>query len=295
LRVVLQVEEPLYGVDAATVEVWTPDTCSMCGFPFEKGGRYLVVAEPNEDGTLWTTRCHGTSPLRGAKQQLRYFRRLKQRGAGGVLAGVVTRLERDNPFENGKTKPLSGVRVSATRGGVVRWTMTDREGTFIWEDLAPGQYELRVSPGLGYGATGLSERATVGNVSCGTAELRPSKLATLHGRLCRPDGEGVASLTVHLIPLDYRDERDRRPALDRTSWDGGHFWFGDLPKGRYLVAVGASTAASRDTLEDVVFFPGVVARQDAKVITLGPATDVELGDFVVPAQFVTAARQESNH
>ncbi|MFQ5569324.1 MAG: hypothetical protein ACE5G0_06590 [Rhodothermales bacterium] len=69
LRVTLWVKHPIKGFFIETIEVQTARDSAMCGFPFERGERYLVYAHEAEDA-LHVSLCSRTARLEEAKADL---------------------------------------------------------------------------------------------------------------------------------------------------------------------------------------------------------------------------------
>lgn len=70
-RVTLRVDRAWKGVDSSTVVVVTGMGDADCGFPFRRGGRYLVFAHRRPDGLLEAGICDRTARLRRAARTLR--------------------------------------------------------------------------------------------------------------------------------------------------------------------------------------------------------------------------------
>lgn len=57
----INVEEPLKGVGAATVDVVTATDSAACGFGFQRNRRYVVFAQVQQE-KLWVSLCSSTAP-----------------------------------------------------------------------------------------------------------------------------------------------------------------------------------------------------------------------------------------
>jgi hypothetical protein len=112
-----------------------------CGYDFKLGAKYLIDASKHDD-VLLTGICSLTAPIEDSEVELRSLRRL---GAGQRLPNLVGVLLRGADTNYGANlAPLSGVTVEAKRigGGSAQKTATDAVGSFTFEQLPKGTYEL---------------------------------------------------------------------------------------------------------------------------------------------------------
>lgn len=70
LRATLRVEAAVKGDLGDEMAMTFEDGCCYCEFQFEKGKRYLVYADRNEDGELRTSICHRSGQLRHVSADL---------------------------------------------------------------------------------------------------------------------------------------------------------------------------------------------------------------------------------
>jgi Carboxypeptidase regulatory-like domain len=112
-----------------------------CGYRFKIGAKYLVDASRNGDGFI-TGICSLTAPIQNSEVELRSLRRLAVGQRLPDLVGVLMRGTETDDGEN--VTPLSGVSVRATpvAGGSSQATATDAVGSFTFEKLPAGKYEL---------------------------------------------------------------------------------------------------------------------------------------------------------
>ena len=74
LNVTLRVERPFKGVFIETTRVRTATNGAACGFPFERGERYIVYTHTSsEDGSVWASLCSRTADLQNAREDLVAF------------------------------------------------------------------------------------------------------------------------------------------------------------------------------------------------------------------------------
>jgi len=130
------------------IDVWT--SISSCGSLFAPGESYLVYASIDNDGRYSTSLCDGTRRLTGSGDDLAYFFfREHARGRDSRVFGFLTSNESDlrpprtrDPI----TAPVAHVSIElrSLSSDPPVFTETGREGAFVFDGLAPGEYELSV-------------------------------------------------------------------------------------------------------------------------------------------------------
>lgn len=130
------------------IDVWT--SISSCGSLFAPGESYLVYASMDNDGRYSTSLCDGTGRLTGSGADLAYFFfREHARGRDSRVFGFLTSNESDlrpprtrDPI----TAPVAHVSIELRpqSSDPPVFTETGREGAFVFDGLAPGEYELSV-------------------------------------------------------------------------------------------------------------------------------------------------------
>jgi hypothetical protein len=126
--------------------VWTG--VDDCGIDFQLGETYVVYAgEDEETGKLEASICSRTKRLSDAAPELAYLHFFS---TGGTMAsrieGSVTTAAMKNPANrlDGASTPVEGVVVGLTWSGGVRYTLSGKDGRFVFDGLAGGRYELSV-------------------------------------------------------------------------------------------------------------------------------------------------------
>jgi len=128
--------------------VWTP--FGDCGVDFQAGERYLVYAVSDE-GTddVETNRCMRTKRLSEAGRDLAYLYVYKNYPkAAGRMEGIATydprfQPEYAAPLDQTKTdQPAPGVVMELQSDQSVRYATADRDGWFVFDGVAPGDYKL---------------------------------------------------------------------------------------------------------------------------------------------------------
>jgi hypothetical protein len=120
------------------VTVWTDS--GGCGYNFQKGETYLVYADNDEEtGQLTTSICHRTSRLSDAGSDLAYLYYFKNAGTAS------TRLEGAANFDSSPL-PDAVIELKSVKppGLPARYTRAGPDGTFVFDGLTAGDYELSV-------------------------------------------------------------------------------------------------------------------------------------------------------
>jgi hypothetical protein len=120
-RVRLEVLETFVGPQVSEIRL----TTGRCGFEFEKGKTYFVVAYGGE-GCWSVPSCSGTSDIEEAEQEIRTLRaRLENRTLAPRIYGQI--ISSRDYFS------LGGIRVFLRGPGRERQTITDAHGRFLFD------------------------------------------------------------------------------------------------------------------------------------------------------------------
>jgi len=182
-----QVKQVFRGPKDDFIDVWTD--FSNCGLYFQPGETYLVYALRDQDKRLVTDRLSRTAKLSDAGSDLAYLFFYAKGGAGSVrLNGFVTSSEEDIQWTSSwdsVTHPVSRVVVELKSDSGLRYTSPHRDGRFVFDGLAPGEYSVSVFD-LGYPERPLllqgPKRVEVKADSCASQVIlvRPRKAARSH-------------------------------------------------------------------------------------------------------------------
>ena len=174
--------------------------------------------------------------------------------------------------------------------------VTDGDGKFSFQNLAPGVYDIRaqregyfgpLSPQGGY-AGAVAKSVTVENGKKATVDFGLVQAGVLRGILRDPDGQPAPNYAVVIARPGYANGRyiwllgGARNADDR----GEYRWPG-LPPGEYYVGAGPRAPGPIANIQDSwarVFAPGVMDPNQARPVTLneGGETTVDLSAVVKP-------------
>jgi hypothetical protein len=161
---------------------------------------------------------------------LEYVRQLAKGTAALRLGGIVY-----DDLSFGSTLDalrLKGATVVLNGAMGRRTTTTDSEGRYSFEDVAPGQYNLRIlfPP---YRAKLLAGDTTVKAGTCGWADFGATAPGVLQGRVIDEKG---GPLQDAFISVDRLDAQQRRISGKQARSDSAGFYrFEDMPAGDFLV------------------------------------------------------------
>jgi hypothetical protein len=165
---------------------------------------------------------------------------------------------------------------------------TDHEGNFIFQNLAPGLYQVRaqkdgyfaVPPAGAAGAPAIvNATATVrAGQPAPPVEMRMLRGATVSGRVRDPNGQPVSNMQVMAQQWSYRDGR---PALtqvnSKATDDRGEFRLFWLPPGEYLISANPPRPAINPRPTDAyarTWFPNVPEPRLAPKIAIAEGAEV---------------------
>lgn len=241
------------------------------------GERYLVYAA-NSDGTRFSLNmCSGSKRLEWAEDDLEYARRLKGKAPPGSLRGVVGAISRTSP----SSPRLEGVRVTIQGHSGRFETETDRDGQYVFENLAPGRYRMDAYY-PDYQARWYEEPiAEVPTAGCAHRDIVMTPVNGLSGRVFDQLGEPLEYIVVEVVPLPPLRKGDMVNNLAITIRDG-RFQFSGLQAGQYRLGVNITSGPDDEQPYAATFFPGTPDWTQAAVLTLGPTTrlanlDIRLG------------------
>jgi hypothetical protein len=154
--------EPFVGTVSGWVSVETGLGGSDCGYDFGLGGKYLIYARREKDGSLTTSICNRTQKVSDAGADLTYLRTIKNLPDTGRLHGTVKQYTFDPKFKPAEVsimspyggpeeqlfsmRPLFGttVRLKRVEDTSEQTTQVEHNGNFAFENLASGKYQLSV-------------------------------------------------------------------------------------------------------------------------------------------------------
>lgn len=312
----LRVKESYKGVSSKEVVVSTNRAESACGFPFKKGQQYVVYASEHE-GKLFTSICQRTLPVSIVEKDLAYLRKLRDSPQTAFISGSYKKYTFDPNFvpkftpsimdhyrppeeEYRAMAPMTGEEVTlATKDGEQRKTKVNSDGRFLFEDLAPGKYSIKVTvpPGLspprGYAAgmrSGLDALEVLPK-GCAEVTFRTQPDGRISGRILNEDGSPLPNVEVIVWNTAEKFEF-YRGALRDYNKDDGTFDIGPLPPGEYILGAYVwvlpqgfpAMADERDKLTQATlrFFSGATSPDAARKIAVGFGEHLANIELLIP-------------
>ena len=242
----IRVIESFRGTEKAgeIVEVRTGFGGGDCGYAFKIGAKYLIDASLR-DALFYTGICFLTAPIESAEIEVRNLRRIAVGQRVPDLTGVLMRgLETESGYS---ATPLPGVPVEVKRitGGGAQRTVTDALGSFTFERLPKGKYNVilglptNLSVSYAYGGTVNEDQGSLFSIE----STIPYAACNIHV-FVEPSGSisgvvqssGAAAIegwvnadTVTANDKPWNTVRTAVPAAD------GKFTLGHLKPGRYSI------------------------------------------------------------
>lgn len=289
------VDEAYKGVQGPTVELTTSPSTASCGYPFEQGRRYFVYARREQNGKLTGHLCDPTVPLESAAPDLTYIRQIRDGDDTARIVGVVTKFERRDIKDPRTSVPLPGVevvleleRADNTREIVSR-TVTDAKGMYEFRGLAGGRFRIRAALPNGpreWKPLGESKDHSlwVPPGQCRSESFTLTMDSSIRGRLVTPEGALLPRQHLALVPLETNGDNFSSSLFpsDSSLPESGSYYFHDVPPGRYhLVVNPRNTPGKSDPKYPLMYYPGVLSRNEATVIEVSQAREIDLNDFML--------------
>ena len=284
-------------------EIITSDDGFQCdNYPFSLGGKYLIYAKgvlENTENIVPVGLCSGTAPVEMAQDAINFLRQLKE---GKTISVLYGKAQRSLNVEKNPYAPLSETKIILTRkliaeNGQYRPTsekdqrlevLTDENGEYKFENLAPGRYQLSVKLPSGLWMMEGREFFTGGQPSCDYYPVYAFPDGRISGNVVSADGVPVGFLKLNISPLDGTTRYFYSEA--QTDKDG-HYTFYGLSEGRYKISVslhGYSTDGNRTHLFNTNYpywawyFPNTFEEKQAEVINLGSTQKIQNINLKMP-------------
>lgn len=203
--------------------------------------------------------------------------------------------------------PLAKVKVGILLDQPVTETVTDADGNFHFEQLAPGKYQVFVER-TGYvpvdGPTSAVQTVSIGgaqNVSGLHFVLCPAGVIT--GKVVDENGDPFPQASVMVLQPAYElRKRTYAPVNQETTNDLGEYRLYGLAPGTYLVAASAQQEGnatfirrmrfeqhpqSGRTVYPTVYYPNATDISDATPVQIGPGQEVHADFTLTPAHAVS--------
>jgi hypothetical protein len=243
-RITFREVQPWRG--AAATSLVTPADSSRCGYDFEVGERYLVVAHAEEGRGLTVSSCSLTRPVAEARGILDYLEHAGDDVRPLAVWGQVTRASRWADFQR-EYVPVTGALVTV-QGPTRREAVADADGWYSVLDLLPGRYTVTArapssEPQLGAMEPVDVEVAGEPANTCAEVDFVAPIVSAISGVVIDERGNPVAGAFVELRLADQHDLSRGAAGLGFTTDATGRYRFQDLPPGRYEVGINLAGAA----------------------------------------------------
>jgi hypothetical protein len=277
-------EEVFRGSNVGEVTATMPHSCVLGNQPeIHPGDTWLfyltgpMYTRVNGNATEVTLLENSPSkPISDAHDDIEALRRLARLANAGILAGYVERL--GQTFDDSPVPvPNHKVVAKSRSDGSEYVAFTNISGRFDFE-LAPGSYDLTANTQDGLRETGdRLSRESVSARGCLRVKIPMLADGKLAGRVTRADGNPAAFIKVAIVPT-----APVHPQFTVDTDADGRFDVSGRQPGEYLVGIGLLAPYDSNEWNSRVYYPGVRAREEANVITLGDGewrTDI---DFELP-------------
>jgi len=270
IRVRFEVEEQFTGRTANAIDLTTPSTDGMCGFPFRVGTKYLVYAHPSSEG-LTASQCSRTRQLVAAGDDLSL---LRQTAAGTIqsrLSGAILeeRLDLDGFYmHNHLIGGVPNVPITVRGGGREYQARTDQTGQFTLLGLPRGKYEIDPQLPAPYGSPfGRTEPVDV-DECFGEAFIFVARM-TLTGETRAADGTSTGKdLMLRVARLDANNQVTFDQTTLAFTTEGGRWRLPGLPPGRYVLGINIWDSPTPQTPYPAIWYPASPTVSGATVITV---------------------------
>jgi hypothetical protein len=283
-----EVIETFSGPDVRTIVVGSGGGCS---YSFKIGESYLVYATEVQ-GTLTTSVCTRTRPLRDATDDLAYARSLSAVTPGlPARIGGTVQIWEPRILVNGDPRPMAGKRppkpvphvmVTATGEGGVFSARTNARGEYELTGLPLGKYEI--SPAAPDGYQSVSRAVELFDPrGCGRTDLIVKSDGRVTGRVVDGSGRPVPGLPLALVlPADVNKRGGGSIRFAAWTAANGAFEVPLVPPGEYLLGTDAIVGPGGQLTFPRAFYPGAIQRRGAENVIVPAGERVQLRDFVVP-------------
>jgi hypothetical protein len=296
----IQIEKSFKGAKEGEIVVHQPD--DGCAPKFREGQRWLLYADHVDGSDHWVV--FGCSRSRGiafANDDLLYLGRLPESAAQTRISGVVSQYEQSPESGFSLVRNVAGMQVKIAGAEKTYEATTDKNGAYEIYGLPPGRYTVQADPPAGlrirfpvpFGPVGLPEGETV------ALDLKPggstgadfilSSDSSISGRILDPSGQPIANICVDLVPASGPPSRPFR-IDDCTKQDGG-YQLKQVPPGDYIIIVNRGKKPSASEPYPRSFYPGVLIRNKATVVTMSQGTKLEGYDIRIPRKLPTTVLQ----
>ena len=216
-------------------------------------------------------------------------------GDPGRIAGRVVDAATRGPVAGARVVLSMPLEASTPSMAAPRERVTDAEGQFMFEPVAPGRYQIRVQAPR-FAPFGDAPDASVIDVGTGqltAIEVPLSRAATVTGHVFDESDRPLAQIVVSALRqmITPSGEAIARTAQMTFTDETGEFHLVDLAEGDYLLIAAPRPARSfaQPNIEAAAalvptYFPGVLSKDEARVIAVSAGQEIVGADFKMMSQ-----------
>jgi len=278
--------ETYRGAPERTIEVETGQGGGDCGYAFRTGVNYLVYTYRGENGRLSTGICSRTSELEKASEDVDYFRTLANKKPVGSIVGSVyeSKPYRENQVRESHNA-LPGLRLTIDGPSGTAEAKTDNEGKYLFDNLLPGEYLLKMSPPPGISLGRTEQKLKVVAKACTVYHASFTKKTSLSGRILDREGRPPPKTAVALVPVEEISKALPRDVRWIDTDENGNFTTTMIAPGQYYLGFRIDRISGRDLDYPPTFYPGTGDLEKAAVVTIGEETVVDGLNFQLLPKF----------
>jgi hypothetical protein len=296
----VQVEKGYKGVKEGEIVLHQPD--DGCAPMFRAGQRWLFYANYQQGSETWVV--EGCSRSRGidfAADDLLYLGRLPQSASQTRISGVVSQYEQSPQSGFSLVKNVAGAKVKIAGQDKTYEATTDKNGVYEIYGPVPGRYTIQVEapPGfrirfpIPFGPAILPEgeaaRVDLTPNSSTGADFVVSSDNTISGRVLDPAGAPIANICVDLVPSIVTPGHPFK--IDDCTKQDGRYELKQVPPGDYVIVLNRGKKPTASEPYQHWFYPGVLARNKAAVVTVSQGAKLDGYDIRIPRKIPTVVLQ----
>ncbi len=279
---VFKVSQNFFGAEEdKNITILTGFGFGDCGYPFQKGEKYLVYAYEHE-GKLYTSICSRTRPAASVEDDFEELKYLLLT-SGAKIDGTVTQYAKSS-LEKDSKQPMTNLKIRLEQldgQKKIFDAVTDDKGNYSIRNLSAGKYKITPLLPEGWEVDYPDNDFPLNDKGCAKKDIFVKNDSLVFVKVIDSDGNPVKNIWVEFVPAGIEPKPDTLRFADEfsvTNPQGGLYKFG-LPPGRYTVSVNKYMLPDAENPYPATFYPNTGDRAKAKVIEIKPGTKIE--DIVI--------------
>jgi len=281
----VQVDEAFKGVKQPELVFRSYGT--SCDPEYEAGQHWLFYAYYKKEDKAWSiAACDRSSKLQWAADDLAYLR---------ALPGSAQKTRIGGELLTSDYKPLMGVKVKLIGESKTYEVFTDKNGVYEAYGLPVGKYTIEPETPLNLKISfnSRSVRRGIAQVelkdkSCEGIDFFFTENTFISGRVFSVDGAPMRNVCLRLVP---KEQQDTTVGLFDCTEADGRFMIDDVALGDYYLVANDDGVIDSDEPFPLTYFPGVLEKEKATVITFGSGDKLQDFDIHLPTQRPTRTIQ----